>query len=161
MDPTMSYAEQSENDWIVIRFADVVLLYAEILAQDGNHGTAHNEVNKIRARAGVATFAAPFASKNEALDSIYKERRLELAFENQRWFDLLRMNKSYGNPDKAVEILKQHVFVTDWLILYGEYSKISLPEQSAFITKRLVLPIPQTEIDTNNELEIKQNDGYN
>ncbi|MCU0473107.1 MAG: RagB/SusD family nutrient uptake outer membrane protein [Bacteroidales bacterium] len=75
----------------------------------------------------MAPVAASFASKNEALDSVYKERRLEMAFENQRWFDLLRMNKSYDNPDKAVEILKQHIFVTDWLILYGEYSKISLP----------------------------------
>lgn len=159
-DPTMILEAQAENDWIVLRFADVILLYAEILSQDGNHAIAHNEVNKIRSRAGVATIDVPFASRDEALDAVYKERRLEFAFENIRWFDLLRMNKSYGNPDKAVEILKQHVFVTDWDILYGQYTKIALPEESAFTTARLLLPIPQTEIDTNNEIQIKQNDGY-
>jgi hypothetical protein len=102
----------------------------------------------------------PFNSKEAALDSVYAERRLELAFENQRWFDLLRMAKSYNNPNKPVEILYKHVFVTDWAALYSKYTQIPLPREDLFKKERLLLPIPQNEIDTNNEIEIIQNESY-
>lgn len=159
MDAGMTQASQAENDWIVLRYADVVLLYAEILAQDGNHATAHTYVNQIRSRAGLADIG-PFGSKIEALDAVYAERRLELAFENQRWFDLLRMAKSYDNPNKPLEIMIQHTFVTDWAKAYSKYNPIQPPEQRFYIKERLILPIPQTEIDTNNEMKIAQNDTY-
>lgn len=160
MDATMTQALQSENDWIVIRYADIVLLYAEILAQDGNFAIAHTEVNKIRTRAGLDPITTPFESVGAALDAVYNERRLELAFENQRWFDLLRMGKSYNNPNKAVEVLSKHIFVTDWTVLYSTYSPILPPEVSFFKKERLLLPIPQSEIDTNNEMKIAQNTDY-
>jgi len=159
IDPNMTQANQSENDWIVLRFADIVLLHAEILAQDGNFATAHNDVNKIRVRAGVAPVVA-FTSPTAALDAIYNERRLEFAFENQRWFDLLRMNTSYGNPEKAITILKTSVFVTDWAVLYSLYNPIVPPTQNYFTTGRLLLPIPQQEIDSNDKLKIPQNADY-
>lgn len=159
VDAGMTQASQAENDWIVLRYADVVLLYAEILAQDGNHVSAHNNVNQIRTRAGLGDIG-PFASKEEALDAVYAERRLELAFENQRWFDLLRMAKSYNNPNKPVEILIQHTFVTDWELSYSNYHPIQPPEQRFYIKERLILPIPQTEIDTNDKIVITQNDTY-
>lgn len=159
-DGTMSQSKQSENDWPVIRYADIVLLYAELLAQDAaGLSNAHIEVNKVRARAGVDPLPA-FTSTTEALDAVYKERRLELAFENQRWFDLLRMNKSYDDSNKAMNILKTHHFTTDWALLYSKYSPILPPIESFFINDRLLLPIPQTEIDTNNEMVIKNNPSY-
>jgi len=160
MDATMTQALQGENDWIVIRYADLVLLHAEILAQDGNHGIAHLDVNKIRARAGMDPITTPYASKEIALDNVYTERRMELAFENQRWFDLLRMGNAYGNPNKAIEVLKEHTFVTDWDILYSLYNPILPPEERFFNKERLLLPIPQSEIDTNNEMVIPQNSDY-
>ena len=150
----------AENDWIVLRYADIMLLYAEILAQDGNHADAHTHVNEIRARAGKTLVANPFTSKEMALDSVYHERKLELAFENHRWFDLLRMNQSYNDPNKAMDILIEHTFVTDWNLLYGLYSKIPLPVQANFNNDRLLLPIPQDEIDGSTELDIQQNPGY-
>jgi hypothetical protein len=158
-DASMTLSLQSENDWPVIRYADILLLYAEILAQDGNFAAAHIEVNKVRARAGVDPLPE-FTSPTEALDAVYKERRLELAFENQRWYDLLRMNMSYNDPDKAMSILKTHTFITDWLLLYSKYSPILPPIESFFINERLLLPIPQTEIDINNELVIPNNPSY-
>lgn len=159
-DATMTQSKQSENDWPVIRYADIVLLYAELLAQEPTgFSTAHEQVNKVRARAGVDPLPA-FTSSTEALDAVYKERRLELAFENQRWYDLLRMNKSYNDPDKAMNILKIHHFTTDWLLLYSKFSPILPPIESFFINDRLLLPIPQTEIDTNNELVIPNNPSY-
>jgi hypothetical protein len=155
----MTQTGQAENDWIVLRFADIVLLYAEVLAQDGNHGNAHTYVNQIRNRAGLTDLDA-FTSKEEALDAVYAERRLELAFENQRWFDLLRMAKSYNNPNKPVEIMIQHTFVTDWELGYSKYNPIQPPEERFFIKERLILPFPQTEIDTNDKINILQIDTY-
>jgi len=159
IDPNMTQANQSENDWIVLRYADIVLLHAEIFAQDGNFATAHNDVNKIRVRAGVAPLVA-FTSPTVALDAVYNERRLEFFYENHRWFDLLRMNSSYGNPEKAISILKTSVFVTDWAVLYSLYNPIVPPTQNYFTTGRLLLPIPQQEIDSNDKLKIPQNADY-
>lgn len=158
IDPNISQALQGENDWIVIRRADIVLLYAEVLAQDGHFSTANNQVNIIRSRAGLGNMA-PFTSKIMALDSVYQERRLELAFENHRWFDLLRMQKSYDDVNKPMDILKQHTFHTD-SILYSSFNPIPVPDIANYVNAHLLLPIPQTEIDTNNELVIPQNPGY-
>jgi hypothetical protein len=158
IDDNISQAQQAENDWIIIRYADIILLYAEILAQDGGYAVAHNQVNLIRNRAGLSNMAA-FESPKMALDSVYYERRLELAFENHRWFDLLRMQKSYNNENMPMDILKQHTFHTD-SILYSSFNPLPVPDESNYINAHLLLPIPQTEIDTNNEIAIPQNPGY-
>jgi hypothetical protein len=158
IDDNISASYQAENDWIILRYADMVLLYAEILAQDGNHGIAHAQVNKIRKRAGVNDMAA-FTSEKMALDSIYKERRLELAFENHRWFDLLRMRDSYNNPDLPMQILRKHTFQTD-SALYSIFRPLPPPDESNYNNDRLLLPIPQTERDSNNEMDIPQNPDY-
>lgn len=159
IDPNMTQALQAENDWIEIRYADIVLLHAEIAAQQNDFPTALKNVNDIRNRAKVKPYIS-FDSKTEALDSVYTERRKELAFENHRWFDLLRMRKAYGDPEKTINILKTSIFVTDWTNLYSLYSPIVPPTESSFISDRILLPIPQQEIDTNNDMVIPQNKGY-
>jgi starch-binding outer membrane protein, SusD/RagB family len=70
------------------------------------------------------------------------------------------MNTSYGNPEKAITILKTSVFVTDWAVLYSLYNPIVPPTQNYFTTGRLLLPIPQQEIDSNDKLKIHQNADY-
>ncbi len=159
IDPSMVIALQGENDWPVIRYSDLLLLHAEILAQSANPNDALADVNKVRVRAGVKPYLN-FASKTEALDSVYQERRIELAFENHRWFDLLRMGKAYDDPNKALSILTTAIFTTDYLLLYGQFNKIAPPVQSSFTIERMLLPIPQQEIDTNNKMVIPQNPGY-
>lgn len=159
MDKNIKTKESGENDWIVLRYADIKLLYAEVLAQDGSFADAHLQVNDIRRRAGKAE-ASPFTSPTMALDSVYHERRLELAFENHRWFDLLRMNQSYGDPNKAMDILIKHTFVTDWTNLYSTFDPLPVPSEANYVNDRLLLPIPQYEIDANNEMNIPQNPGY-
>ncbi len=158
-DDKQSAALQAENDWIEIRMADVKLLLAEVLAQGTSPDDARALVNEIRTRAGIKPYIN-FANKIEALDSVYQERRLELAFENQRWYDLLRMNKSYNNPNKAIEIMKKHIFETDWTLFYSTFNPITPPQESDFVNGRLLLPIPESEIITNNETVIPQNDTY-
>lgn len=159
MDPNIKIKESAENDWIVLRFADILLLYAEVLAQDGSFATAHIPVNEVRRRAGKPE-AAPFTTQLMALDSVYHERRLELAFENHRWFDLLRMNTSYSNPNKAMDIIKLHTFTTDWSFVYSLFDPLPVPDEGNYVNDRLLLPIPQYEIDANNEMVIPQNNGY-
>lgn len=77
-----------DHDWIEIRLADVILLYAEALNENGNTTAAVAELNKIRTRAGLANATA--TTQQEVRTAIANERRLELAFEGQRWFDLVR-----------------------------------------------------------------------
>ena len=80
-----------EHDWIEIRLADVILLYAEALNNNGNSSGAIAQLNKVRARAGVAALDASTLSSSSAVNqAIHDERRLELAFEGHRWFDLTR-----------------------------------------------------------------------
>ncbi|MBC7000666.1 RagB/SusD family nutrient uptake outer membrane protein [Cytophaga sp. FL35] len=82
----------AEHDWIELRLADVILLYAETLNENG---AAPAEVlgllDPIRTRAGLMPLD-PTTINTQALvrEAILDERRLELAFEGQRWFDLVR-----------------------------------------------------------------------
>jgi len=81
-----------DHDWIELRLADVILLYAEALNETGSSPAAVLEVlDPIRNRAGVAPLD-PAVLNSQALvrQAIQDERRLELAFEGQRWFDLVR-----------------------------------------------------------------------
>lgn len=77
-----------DHDWIELRLGDVILLYAEALNENGNTSAALAQLNKIRARAGLEDSTA--SSQAEVRQAIQDERRLELAFEGQRWFDLVR-----------------------------------------------------------------------
>ena len=79
-----------EHDWIEIRLADVILLYAEALNETGNTSGAITQLNKIRNRAGLANTSA--TSQAAVKTAILNERRLELAFEGHRWDDLVRTN---------------------------------------------------------------------
>lgn len=77
-----------DHDWIEMRLGDMILLYAEALNENGNTPGALTELNKIRTRAGLSNSTA--VTQAEVRQAIYDERRLELAFEGQRWFDLVR-----------------------------------------------------------------------
>lgn len=75
------------NDYIEIRYADVLLMAAESLVRAGSTGNAQTYLNKVRARVGLTTVPA-------TLDNIYNERKLELATEGHRWYDLVRTGKA-------------------------------------------------------------------
>lgn len=78
----------AEHDWIELRLADVILLYAEALNQNGSTPAAITQLNKIRNRAGLANTTS--TTQAAVTTAIANERRLELAFEGHRWFDLVR-----------------------------------------------------------------------
>jgi hypothetical protein len=112
----------------VIRYADVLLMCAEAHALSGNDARARTLTNRVRSRVGLQ----PLNSSGAALvDAIYRERRMELATEGHRFFDLVRSGR-------AVEFLGPLGFTAN---------------------KNEVLPLPQVEIDISNGV-IKQNNNY-
>lgn len=152
-------ANDAENDWIVLRFADVLLMHAEAL---GNSTTAISRINQVRTRAKLAPLD-PLAINTTALfeKALADERRFEFSFENQRWFDLVRYNTTFTTIT-AVQAMKDH-FAKEYPTHYGTYPapRLTLLElQNQVTTNRLLLPIPQREIDNNTQLVIPQNPGY-
>ena len=125
----------ASNNYPVIRYADVILMYAEALNQNGKTAEACKYLNMTRRRGfGYQTpETSPVdlqtTDKAQFALMVEQERRVELAFENHRWFDLIRTGR-------AVEVMKSKGF--------------SLNETN------LICPIPQKQIDVNPKLT--QND---
>jgi hypothetical protein len=94
------------NDWILIRYADIILNIAEVYNLLGDDATAITYINMVRARAQRPDYAtmmatdAGYAAKYPTVKlAILHERRVELAFEHHRWFDLIR----FFNPQQLVD----------------------------------------------------------
>jgi len=83
------YGNGLEQDWIELRLGDVILLYAEALNESNNTDDAIDELNKIRNRAGLDDYDGD-TDQATVRQVIADERRLELALEGHRWFDLVR-----------------------------------------------------------------------
>lgn len=130
------------NSIIRLRFADILLLKAEGLIMQGNLSGAADVVNKVRSRAGLKNLTAEAtASKESMIDALLRERRLELAFEGQRWFDLCRLGK--------VETVMNAVYGKD----SGRKTQVNKFNENSYL-----MPIPQNAIDQNANLV--QNTGY-
>lgn len=117
----------------VIRYEDMMLLYAELLVEDGDIPGAMSLVNKIRNRAGIATVpSSPSADK--AMEYVVRERKLELYLEGVRWFDMVRYGKW-----KELTIAKYDRYKTN-----GDYrTNVSVDNLK---DGRYVLPIPKAEM---------------
>lgn len=135
------------------RLAEIYLNYAEAEYHLGNEDVAREYVNKVRARASVNM--PPIDESGEALlERIYHERRIELAFEGHRYFDLRRWKIADNEPLYGFIITK-----TDNGFTY-ERSMVSLASRETdWNDAFFVLPIHYQEIQkSNNSLE--QNPGY-
>ena len=138
------------NDWIILRYADVILMLAEVNEALGNVDDAIGYLDQVRARAGldgyeIASQNAVYSSKFPTLKlAILHERRVELAFENQRWFDLLR----FFTPSELVDYM--HSKNQD------DYNESNLQN---FTETDVLYPIPYDEWLLNPE-GMYQNPGY-
>ncbi|MCJ8166566.1 RagB/SusD family nutrient uptake outer membrane protein [Pontibacter sp. E15-1] len=89
-------------NWPIYRYSEVLLFLAEALAEQGKEGEAADYLDMVRNRASLDDY-----SGGDLLEAIYHERRVELAFENKRWFDLVRTGRAidvitaYGERVKA------------------------------------------------------------
>lgn len=132
--PTSSDPRSAGNDWIVLRYADILLMHVEAIMAGGASTTSSNAIasfQQVRARAGITTPVTSITA-----DELLLERRVELAFENQRFFDLLRFGKA-----------------NDVFTAYSAANGLG------YTSTDLLLPIPQIEIGLSNGL-LSQNPGY-
>jgi len=86
LDQSLCITNRSTQPWIVMRYAEVLLNYAEAAVELGNIPEAKDKINMIRSRAGIVAL-------NDAditIDRVRHERNVELAFENHRWWDYRR-----------------------------------------------------------------------
>ena len=137
-----------ENDWPVIRLGDLLLLYAEVTAElaGGPTADAVRYLNMTRERAGIPTYAlSDFGSLTQFRTALREERRVELAFENQRWFDLQR----WGIAKETVNgflLERENAF-------YAAYGYVNPIDEW-----QTMLPIPLSVININPD--VAQNVGY-
>lgn len=135
LDPAPFAANDADNNWPVLRYADILLMRAEALNEAAfvAGGEAFTLLNAVRKRAGVAEKTITEIPTQAAFRlAVEQERRVELAFENHRWFDLVRTGR-------ALDVMKAQGFNIQ------EY--------------QLILPVPLTQIEINPS-KIKQNPGY-
>lgn len=120
----------SPVNYRVMRYSEVLLNYAEALNELGRTSEAYPYVNQVRERVGLSDLQTGM-SQGEFRDAVYHERRVELAFEGHRWWDLVRTGR-------AVDVMSaKGRNIQDY---------------------NTIFPIPQSEIDVNPDL--KQNPGY-
>ncbi len=127
----------------VIRYSDVLLMFAEVLNEQGRTAEALSYIQQVRNRAGLTNVLSGF-SKETLSDLIAKERQVEFCFENQRWYDLKRTGK-------AIAVLTAHGA--------REKAKRTYLFATAFqVTPyKLLAPLPETEVVIN---KLEQNPGY-
>jgi len=156
---TVTVADDAENDWPVIRYADVLLMLAEA---QGFTPESISLISQVRQRGGNSAIDPATITSVAAFEQLLShERRIELAFENQRWFDLVRFNTTLSTIT-AEQTLKDH-FADEYYTHYRQYTAPAVPLaslQSYVTAQKLLLPIPQREFDTNPALIGQQNPGY-
>lgn len=123
---------QSNKNLRIIRFGEILLISAEVENELGNLDAAETALNRIRNRAGLPNTTA--SDKDEMRQAVWKERRVEMAFEHDRTFDLRRTGR-------AGEVLRAH-------------------GKNYIDGKHDLFPIPQKQIDLSNNTLV-QNFGYN
>ena len=136
--------EKSEDDYPTIRYAEVLLTFAEARIQNvGWDSEVRAALNDIRDRCGMPDVPVTMSSKQTALNFVFNERRIELAGEGQRFADIRRAGKEY-----AAKCMKMTTYAPNGYILVVKNWSDNL----------MLMPIPNTAKDFNPLLE--QNPGY-
>ena len=129
---------ESAANVAIIRYAELLLIHAEAENEaNGPTTKAYKSLNKVRNRAGLPDLT-PGLTKDQFREAVYLDRRLELVFEYQRWFDLIRQKDASGSSTFVANLQK-------------------VGKTNAKDFHRLY-PIPQSELDNNAKLV--QNTGW-
>ncbi|WP_114751185.1 RagB/SusD family nutrient uptake outer membrane protein [Pleomorphovibrio marinus] len=128
-------------NWMIYRYAEVLLTYAEAANEAfGPTAEAYEAVNQVRRRAELPDLEG--LSQEQLREAIWKERWVELCYENKTWYDMVRLRKAYNVLENRFEDYVGHQFS------YGPT-----------VTEReLLFPIPTAEVRNNSKLT--QNPGY-
>jgi hypothetical protein len=148
----LAHASRGPINNKVIRYADVLLMYAEACCENNHLDKAKNALNQVRSRVGLGTFPYTTTIQGQSVTynddqtdlrkAIRHERRVELAMEGHRWFDLCRWGIAAETMTKYIQ---------------GE-SAAAKAESATFIKgKHELFPIPSKEIELSG---ISQNPQY-
>lgn len=145
------------QNWIYFRYAEILLNYAEARNEAvGPDATVHDAVNAVRERTGVEMPPLPSnLSIDEMREAIRQERRIELAFEEHRFYDVRRWKiaeTTENVPAYGMEVIKED----DDSFTYQR--KVAL-EGRKFEVQHYWLPIPRSEIQASNN-QLQQNPDY-
>lgn len=135
---------RTNSNWPIYRYADALLLLAEALNEQGKGNEALPYLNQVRNRAFNGAGSVTTTDQSQLRAIIFHERRIELAFENKRWLDLVRTGQ-------AMDIMNAHgaaLKLLDLSINPGAYNVTDW---------RLLFPIPRREIQVGG---LTQNPGY-
>jgi hypothetical protein len=146
---------QNSAHFILFRYAEILLSYAEAQNEAvGPDQSVYDAVNTLRARVNLPNLSAGL-SQTEMRKVILRERRVELAYEEKRWFDLIRLkmaNEKLNTSLKAVVIEQSN----------GIWKYNYVPARGGirvfYPNKNYLNPIPQSAIDRNKQLV--QNPNY-
>ena len=150
-----SEVNQGNSPWIFFRYAETLLNYAEAKFFLGDETTCRQYINMVRSRPDVNM--PPVTESGAALlTRLQHERRIELVFEEHRWFDVRRWKTAPVELNK----LPQRINIVKNLTTGVKTYTINTMAQYKFVftDKNYLLPIPQSERDKNSLLE--QNPGY-
>lgn len=132
-DAFVSVPSEAATNVTLLRYAELLLIHAEAENEaNGPTDKAYKSLNRVRNRAGLNDLT-PGLSQAQFRDSLYLDRELELVYEYQRWFDLIRQRDAAGNP---VFVQKLH-----------DAGKVNAVDRNRWF------PIPQIELDNNPLLE--------
>ncbi|ODS85392.1 MAG: hypothetical protein ABS46_02020 [Cytophagaceae bacterium SCN 52-12] len=146
---------QNSASFIIFRYAEVLLSYAEAQNEaSGPDQSVYAAVNKVRERSELPPLRQGL-SKEEMRKAIHRERRVELAFEEKRWYDLIRLRLAEKNLNGTL-----HGMVIENVGGTWTYRIVVAPggQRSFNPEKNYFLPIPQAAIDRNTQ--ISQNPNY-
>ena len=146
----------SYQNYIIFRFGEVLLNYAE--AQNevvGPDATVYSAINRIRERSALPDLPLSL-SQGEMRTAIRRERRVELAFEDKRWWDLIRWRIAEVNLNKPLHGVS--ITVGTGGALQYQYIPARGGDRKFYADKNYLFPIPQDVIDKNSK--ITQNPNY-
>lgn len=155
------------NNWKILRFAEVLLNFAEATNEvSGPNSDVIAAIDKIRARAGMPSVAATFTLRGMAInqttmrDFIRHERRIELAGDGLRYFDILRWKIGEQVLNGPIYTIDASAGISAISTAGGKvntYPK-TLIETRIFTTKNYVWPIPQSAIDASKNILLQANE---
>jgi hypothetical protein len=160
--PGASNTRQISNaNWKFFRLGELLLDYAEAAAEANHLAEARAAVNEVRARSGMPEL--PSLSQAELILRIHNERRVELAWEEQRYFDLRRWQRPDGDLSATCKWFTAMVITKnpDGSFTYNRQS-ISSTARGGWQNRDLLLPIPLNEVSRLEPVtgESWQNPGW-
>jgi len=134
----------SDLNWMNMRYAEVLLTYAEAQNEVGGPTqAAWNALNAIRTRARLTTPALGTFTQATFRQAVWRERWHELCYEGITWFDMVRLRKVYNEATNGFNDFVGHKFADNGAVLQA---------------KHLFLPLPTNELRNNPNLV--QNDAW-